>query len=258
MKKVLFGSITLCFLLTGCDEKTSAVPKENKTTHSNQEAKAENKTANSKQETKTAEKEAEEIQGVQITPQAQSRYTVEMSSVEGENYSMHVFANNEKHETQTDTWAGAKAGDEIYQGSYQIALQSKNSQLYLQEAQIGEFVFNGSQKSGYVSKGSPDFFVAIQREASNISTGKAFYINKGKVKEVKINGADQGIGLISNFKALDQGKFMTATYNNSEGIWDFSTYQTDLETGNATEIDSKKLPLEEGKGYLKEKFDIAL
>lgn len=96
----MFGSITWCLLLTGCDEKTSAVPKENKTTHSNQEAKAENKTANSKQETKTVEKEAEEIQGVQITPQAQSRYTVEMRSVEGKNYSMYVFANNEKHETQ--------------------------------------------------------------------------------------------------------------------------------------------------------------
>jgi len=260
MKKILLGSITLCFLLTGCDEKTSVATKENKTTSSNQGAKEENKTenetANSKQQTKTVEKESVEIQGVQITPQVQSRYTVEMSSVEGQIYSMHVFANNEKHETQTNTWAGAKAGDEIYQGSYQIALQSKNSPLYLQEAQLGEFLFNGSQKSGYVSKGSPDFFLALQREASNISTGKAFYINKGKVIEVKILGADQGIGIIGHFKGLDKGKFMTATYNNSEGIWNFSTYQTDLETGNAKEIDSKKLPLEEGKEYLKKNFDM--
>ncbi|MBU4642269.1 hypothetical protein [Bacillus toyonensis] len=258
MKKVLFGGITLCFLLTGCDEKTSAIPKENKTTHSNQEAKAENKTenktANSKQETKAVEKEVGEIQGVQITPQVQSRYTVEISSVEGQNYSMHVFANNEKHETQADTWAGAKAGDEIYQGSYQIALQSKNSPLYLQEAKIGEFVFNGSQKSGYVSKGSPDFFVAIQREASNISTGKAFYINKGTVKEVKVNGTDQGIGLIGNFKALDQGKFMTAIYDNGQGMWEFNTYQTNLETGNASQIDSKKLSLEKGTEYVQNNF----
>ncbi|MGG0259172.1 hypothetical protein ABEY48_07700 [Bacillus mycoides] len=254
MKKFLFGSITLCFLLTGCDEKTSVVPKENKTTLSNQEAEAENKTANSKQETKTVEKEAEEIQGVPITPQAQSRYTVEMSSVEGKNYSMHVFANNEKHETQSDTWAGAKTGDEIYQGSYQIALQSKNSPLYLQEAKIGEFVFNGSQKSGYVSKGSPDFFVAIQREASNISTGKAFYINKGAVKEVKVNGVDQGIGLIGNFKALDQGKFMTAIYDNSQGMWKFNTYQTNLETGNASQINSEKLSLEKGTEYMQNNF----
>ncbi|EJR71830.1 hypothetical protein IK7_06154 [Bacillus cereus VD156] len=254
MKKVLFGSIALCFLLTGCDEKTSAVPTENKTTHSNQEAKTENNTAKSKQETKAVEKETEKIQGVQITPQAQSRYTVEMNSVEGKKYSMHVFANNEKHETQADTWAGAKAGDEIYQGSYQIAIQSKNSPLYLQEAKIGEFVFNGSQKSGYVSKGSPDFFVAIQREASNISTGKAFYINKGKVIEVKILGADQGIGIIGHFKGLDKGKFMTAAYNNSEGIWDFSTYQTNLETGNASQIDSKKLSLEKGTEYVQNNF----
>ncbi|WP_412839747.1 hypothetical protein [Bacillus paranthracis] len=265
MKKILLGSITLCFLLAGCDEKTSVATKENKKTHSNQETKADNKEnksenelAQSNQETKTSEKEVGEIQGSQINPQVQSRYTVEMTSVEGQKYTMHIFANNEKHETQADTWAGAKAGDEIYQGSYQIALQSKNSPLYLQEEQIGEFVFNGSQKSGYVSKGSPDFFVAIKREASNISTGKAFYINKGKVIEVKILGADQGIGIIGNFKGLDQGKFMTATYNNSEGMWYFSTYQTDFETGNATEIDSKKLPLEEGKGFLKEKFDIAL
>ncbi|MGR5978831.1 hypothetical protein ACT7DJ_13910 [Bacillus cereus] len=240
MKKVLFGSITLCFLLAGCDENTSAVPKENKITHSNQEAKAENKTANSKHETKAVEKEAEEIQGVQITPQVQSRYTVEMSSVEGKKYSMHVFANNEKHETQTDTWAGAKAGDEIYQGSYQIALQSKNPPLYLQEAQIGEFMFNTSQNSGFVSKGTPDFFVVIQREASNISTGKAYFTNKGRVIEVKIDGAEQGIGLISKFKALDQGKFMTAIYDNSQGMWEFNTYQTNLETGNASKIDSKK------------------
>ncbi|PEJ36434.1 hypothetical protein CN677_11450 [Bacillus pseudomycoides] len=264
MKKVLLGSITLCFLLTGCDEKTSVATKENKTTPSNQETKADNKEnkpeneiAKSNQETKTSEKEVGKIQGSQINPQVQSRYTSEMTSVEGHKYTMHIFANNEKHETQTDTWAGAEAGDEIYQGSYQIALQSKNSPLYLQEAQLGEFLFNGSQKSGYVSKGSPDFFLALQREASNISTGKAFYINKGKVIEVKILGADQGIGIIGHFKGLDKGKFMTATYNNSEGIWNFSTYQTDLETGNAKEIDSKMLPLEEGKGYLMKNFDMA-
>ncbi|MBY0597795.1 hypothetical protein [Bacillus bingmayongensis] len=261
MKKILLGSITLCFLLKGCDEKTSVATKENKTTHSNQEAKTDNKEnkpeneiANSNQETKTSEKEVGEIQGSQINPQVQSRYTVEMTAVEGQKYTMHIFANNEKHETQTDTWAGAKAGDEIYQGSYQIALQSKNSPLYLQEAQIGEFMFNGSQKSGYVSKGSPDFFVAIQREASNISTGKAFYINKGTVKEVKVNGADQGIGLIGNFKALDQGKFMTAIYDNSQGMWEFNTYQTNLETGNASQIDSKKLSLEKGTEYVQNNF----
>ncbi|MGE6616232.1 hypothetical protein [Bacillus mycoides] len=254
MKKILLGSITLCFLLTGCDEKTSVVPKENKTTHSNQEAKAENEIANSNQETKISEKEVGEIQGSQINPQFQSRYTVEMTSVEGQKYTMHIFANNEKHETQTDTWAGAKAGDEIYQGSYQIALQSKNSPLYLQEAQIGEFMFNTSQNSGFVCKGTPDFFVAIQREASNISTGKAYFTNKGKVIEVKIEGAEQGIGLISKFKALDQGKFMTAIYDNSQGMWEFNTYQTNLETGNASQIDSKKLSLEKGTEYVQNNF----
>ncbi|MGH0951391.1 hypothetical protein ACQVTQ_30125, partial [Bacillus mycoides] len=39
-----------------------------------------------------------EIQGSQINPQVQSRYTVEMTSVEGQKYTMHIFANNEKHE----------------------------------------------------------------------------------------------------------------------------------------------------------------
>lgn len=261
MKKILLGSITLCFLLTGCDEKTSIATKENKTTHSNQEAKADNKEnkpeneiAKSNQEAKTSEKEVGEIQGSQINPQVQSRYTVEMTSVEGQKYTMHIFANNEKHETQTDTWAGAKAGDEIYQGSYQIALQSKNSPLYLQEAQIGEFMFNTSQNSGFVSKGTPDFFVGIQREASNISTGKAYFTNKGKVIEVKIEGAEQGIGLISKFKALDQGKFMTAIYDNSQGMWEFNTYQTNLETGNASQINSKKLSLEKGTEYIQNNF----
>lgn len=43
-----------------------------------------------------------------------------------------------------------------------------------------EFEFNRSQRRGFVSEGSPDFFVAVQREASNADTGKVFYINKGK------------------------------------------------------------------------------
>ncbi len=37
--------------------------------------------------------------------------------------------------------------------TYQIALQSKDSVLYVQKAKIGEFECNGSQKRGFVSEG---------------------------------------------------------------------------------------------------------
>nr|WP_240514113.1 hypothetical protein [Bacillus wiedmannii] len=123
----------------------------------------------------------------------------------------------------------------------------------MQEAKIGEFVFNTSRKNGFVSKGTPDFFVALQRESSNFSTAKAFYIHKGKVLEVKINEDDFGIAGTC-FKALDKGKFLIGNYDNGEGMWYFSTFQTDLETGKAKRVDQKKLPLEEGNVYVKDNF----
>ncbi|MCI0765986.1 hypothetical protein [Bacillus sp. TL12] len=243
MKKVLAGGIAVSFLLAGCEDKTNTVQEENKA-------------VNPSKDNKKEEKVSQKIQGSQVNLQVQSRYTVAMNSVEGDTYTLHVFANNEKHETQVDIWAGAAAGDEIYKGTYQLALQSTSSVLYLQEAQIGEFTFNTSRKSGFVSKGSPDFFVAVQTENSNLSIGKVFYINKGKVIAVTINDSNSEIGIAGNhFKALDKGKFMIANYDNGEAIWDFSTYQTDLETGHAKKIDTKKLPFEEGSMYVQENFE---
>ncbi|GAB6419728.1 hypothetical protein bcgnr5372_19490 [Bacillus luti] len=146
-----------------------------------------------------------------------------------------------------------KEGDQIYKGEYQLALQSTSATLYLQEAQIGEFVFNTSRKNGFVSKGTPDFFIALQRESSNFSTAKVFYIHKGKVLEVKFGEGDIGIAGTC-FKTLDKGKFLIGNYNNGEGMWYFSTFQTNLDTGEAKQIDEKKLPLEEGKTYAEENF----
>ncbi|HEK9099895.1 hypothetical protein KFD70_06620 [Bacillus pfraonensis] len=71
-----------------------------------------------------------------MNPQVQSRYTVAMNPFEEDTYTLYVFANNEKHETQVDICAGATAGDEICKGTYQLALQSTSSVLYLQEAQM--------------------------------------------------------------------------------------------------------------------------
>ncbi len=176
-----------------------------------------------------------------------------MNSTEGEAYTLHVFSNNEQHEAQKESWVGAQEGDQIYKGEYQLALQSTSAILYLQEAKIGEFVFNTSRKNGFVSKGTPDFFVALQRESSNFSTVKAFYIHRGKVLEVKIDEDDFGI-TGTCFKALDKGKFLIGNYDNGEGMWYFSTFQTDLETGKAKRVDQKKLPLEEGNVYVKDNF----
>ncbi|EPC8421554.1 hypothetical protein COM04_21775 [Bacillus wiedmannii] len=236
MKKLLMGSIVVSLALSGCAQEGS-----------------DEKVVTKVEDIEGNKKESRKIQGSQINPQVQSRYTVSMNSTEGEAYTLHVFSNNEQHETQKEPWVGAQEGDQIYKGEYQLALQSTSATLYLQEAKIGEFVFNTSRKNGFVSKGTPDFFVALQRESSNFSTAKAFYIHKGKVLEVKINEDDFGIAGTC-FKALDKGKFLIGNYDNGEGMWYFSTFQTDLETGKAKRVDQKKLPLEEGNVYVKDNF----
>ncbi|EEL41773.1 Uncharacterized protein BC141101_00162 [Bacillus toyonensis] len=236
MKKLLMGSIVVSLVLSGCAQEGS-----------------DEKVVTKVEDTQGNKKESRKIQGSQINPQVQSRYTVLMNSTEGEAYTLHVFSNNEQHEAQKESWVGAQEGDQIYKGEYQLALQSTSAILYLQEAKIGEFVFNTSRKNGFVSKGTPDFFVALQRESSNFSTVKAFYIHRGKVLEVKIDEDDFGI-TGTCFKALDKGKFLIGNYDNGEGMWYFSTFQTDLETGKAKRVDQKKLPLEEGNVYVKDNF----
>lgn len=47
---------------------------------------------------------------------------------------------------------------------------------------------------------------------------------------------------------------MTAIYDNSQGMWEFNTYQTNLETGNASQINSEKLSLEKGTEYMQNNF----
>ncbi|EJQ85265.1 hypothetical protein [Bacillus toyonensis] len=236
MKKLLMGSIVVSLVLSGCAQEGS-----------------DEKVVTKVEDTQGNKKESRKIQGSQINPQVQSRYTVLMNSTEGEAYTLHVFSNNEQHEAQKEPWVGAQEGDQIYKGEYQLALQSTSAILYLQEAKIGEFVFNTSRKNGFVSKGTPDFFVALQRESSNFSTVKAFYIHRGKVLEVKIDEDDFGI-TGTCFKALDKGKFLIGNYDNGEGMWYFSNFQTDLETGKAKRVDQKKLPLEEGNVYVKDNF----
>ncbi|MBU4639610.1 hypothetical protein [Bacillus toyonensis] len=236
MKKLLMGSIVVSLVLSGCAQEGS-----------------DEKVVTKVEDTQGNKKESRKIQGSQINPQVQSRYTVLMNSTEGEAYTLHVFSNNEQHEAQKEPWVGAQEGDQIYKGEYQLALQSTSAILYLQEAKIGGFVFNTSRKNGFVSKGTPDFFVALQRESSNFSTVKAFYIHRGKVLEVKIDEDDFGI-TGTCFKALDKGKFLIGNYDNGEGMWYFSTFQTDLETGKAKRVDQKKLPLEEGNVYVKDNF----
>jgi len=236
MKKLLMGSIVVSLVLSGCAQEGS-----------------DEKVVTKVEDTQGNKKESRKIQGSQINPQVQSRYTVLMNSTEGEAYTLHVFSNNEQHEAQKESWVGAQEGDQIYKGEYQLALQSTSAILYLQEAKIGEFVFNTSRKNGFVSKGTPDFFVALQRESSNFSTVKAFYIHRGKVLEVKIDEDDFGI-TGTCFKALDKGQFLIGNYDNGEGMWYFSTFQTDLETGKAKRVDQKKLPLEEGNVYVKDNF----
>ena len=236
MKKLLMGSIVVSLALSGCAQEGS-----------------DEKVVTKVEDTQGNKKESRKIQGSQINPQVQSRYTVLMNSTEGEAYTLHVFSNNEQHEAQKESWVGAQEGDQIYKGEYQLALQSTSAILYLQEAKIGEFVFNTSRKNGFVSKGTPDFFVALQRESSNFSTVKAFYIHRGKVLEVKIDEDDFGI-TGTCFKALDKGKFLIGNYDNGEGMWYFSTFQTDLETGKAKRVNQKKLPLEEGNVYVKDNF----
>ncbi|MGF2711758.1 hypothetical protein BWGOE4_08470 [Bacillus mycoides] len=88
---------------------------------------------------------------------------------------------------------------------------------------------------------------------SQESSGGIFYIHKGKVLEVKIGEGDLGIAGTC-FKALDKGKFLIGNYDNGEGIWYFSTFQTNLDTGKAERVNEKKLPLEEGNIYVKENF----
>nr|WP_242248118.1 hypothetical protein [Bacillus cereus group sp. BfR-BA-01523] len=82
----------------------------------------------------------------------------------------------------------------------------------------------------------------------SFSLAQVFYIHKGKVLEVKIGEGDLGIAG-TRFKALDKGKFLIRNYDNGEGIWYFSTFQTNLETGKAERIDQVKLSLEEGNIY---------
>ncbi|MBM6649183.1 hypothetical protein [Bacillus sp. RIT 809] len=236
MKKLLMGSIVVSLALSGCSKESVGEKEVTKV-----------------EDTQEKKKESGKIQGSQINPQVQSRYTVSMNSTEDETYTLHVFANNEQHETQKEVWVGAQEGDQIYTGEYQLALQSTSATLYLQEAQIGEFTFNTSRKNGFVSKGTPDFFVALQRESSNLSTAKVFYIHKGKVLEVRIGEGDLGIAGTC-FKALDKGKFLVGNYDNGEGMWYFSTFQTNLDTGEAKLVSEKKLPLEEGRKYEEDNF----
>ncbi|UYX53412.1 hypothetical protein M3Y14_04460 [Bacillus thuringiensis] len=52
----------------------------------------------------------------------------------------------------------------------------------------------------------------------------------------------------------DKGTFLIGNYDNGEGIWYFSTFQTNLDTGKAERVNEKKLPLEEGNIYAEENF----
>ncbi|WP_235184449.1 hypothetical protein [Bacillus manliponensis] len=280
MKKLFVTGLIGCTLLAGCEKAANTMPKEQESVSTVEQEKEVVNQAPKNEEVATEVQESEEvvneeqekteevakvetkeeqptkkIQGSPIQQQVDSRYIFPMKTVEGDTYTLHVFAKHEEYMVQEEAWAGASEGDQLYSGTYQLALQADSPTLYLQEAQIGEFQFNVSQKSGFVSKGSPDFFVALQRESSNFSSGKVFYIYKGKVMEVHIKDSEEGMGVFGTaFQALDNGKFMMAAYNNAEGIWHFTTYQVDFETGYAAEVDTRSLSFEEGEMYLQENF----
>ncbi|MCU7667650.1 hypothetical protein [Bacillus thuringiensis] len=216
------------------------------------------KDTNQSNNSQSATKSESNIQGSVITGDFKPSYSFPIKSVEGTQYKIHLISKNERQFTQDMTWAGAKQGDKMREGDYNIALQQEGGKPYLQELGAGKWTLNDTEGSVKVYSGSPDILVIHQREATVIDTVAGFYVNKGKVMVLKDSQGQNTFTMsFSGFKNLGNGKFMTTEYNNADAdlLWTFPTRQINLTTGVYQTIDEKHINnVDEGKAYYNSNF----
>lgn len=216
------------------------------------------KDTNQSNNSQSATKSKSNIQGSVITGDFKPSYSFPIKSVEGIQYTIHLISKNERRFTQDMTWAGAKQGDQMREGDYNIALQQEGGKPYLQEVGAGKWTLNDTEGSVKVHSGSPDILVIHQREATVIDTVAGFYVNKGKVMVLKDSQGQNTFTMsFSGFKNLGNGKFMTTEYNNADAdlLWTFPTRQINLATGVYQTIDEKHINnVDEGKAYYNSNF----
>ncbi|MEJ1517739.1 hypothetical protein R3O67_31665 [Bacillus cereus] len=232
---------------------------ENKEKNSDSSKKDTNKKdTNQSNNSQSATKSQSNIQGSVITGDFKPSYSFPIKSVEGTQYKIHLISKNERQFTQDMTWAGAKQGDQMREGDYNIALQQEGGKPYLQEVGAGKWTLNDTEGSVKVYSGSPDILVIHQREATVIDTVAGFYVNKGKVMVLKDSQGQNTFTMsFSGFKNLGNGKFMTTEYNNADVdlLWTFPTRQINLATGVYQTIDEKHINnVDEGKAYYNSNF----
>ena len=172
-----------------------------------------------------------------------------VSDAQGIKYNVSLFSANAKKTItlKEAVWAGANAGDIIYDGDFSIAIGNvKSDKLLSTSSVLKGFQYNATRKMAYIIKssaiGQPDLIALAQTESSSNDSAKLFYIAGGKLKNVKIKAFGDFADAIyyvhgAKPKAIEKNNYQTVEYSNGASVgFSFNTYSFSPATGILTNM----------------------
>lgn len=159
-----------------------------------------------------------------------SRFSFTLADSNGVSYEAFVFASDEQVSIETSDWAGGTAGEQVYRGTYQLAVRKTGGAALstpqpLPFAEPTEFhqTRNNNYKIPAPKRGQPDLLVISQHGSSNGKIVILFFIKDGQITPIRFHYS-QKVEAYQKFVSQEIAfsgdyTYRTVAYDNSIGKW---------------------------------------